>query len=251
MRFTFAALLALASAVIAETTPGFDVISKPGKGDVVAAGSTYTIEWAPSPKHGGTVTISLLAGADDKNLHNIAVLSKGVDETAGEYDWEVGKAYPDLASWTIGKRIHDPVYGIKIAWEEDDEIFQYSFPFKISQSGAGGGNGGGSKPSATADPIPSESSSSAPQPTSPGDGSSTGGPSPSATGGPSASDASSTGSAEPTGFSSSFTPSGTASVPPSGASSAPSGSATSGASGSFAISGAAVLGGLAVAVFAL
>ena len=67
MRYSFAAILALASAVLAQT-PGFDVITKPIKGEKVSAASTYTVVWEPKPEHGGTVTLSLIGGGDPTTL---------------------------------------------------------------------------------------------------------------------------------------------------------------------------------------
>ncbi len=76
MRFTIstAALVPFASSVLAQTTPRFDVISKPTKDENVPAGSTYDIVWAPSAGYTGTVTISLLGGADAGSLQPVETI---------------------------------------------------------------------------------------------------------------------------------------------------------------------------------
>lgn len=63
-----ACLLALAAttSVVAQTA-GFNVITKPTEGEVVAAGKTYQIEWIPSlPSK--TVSLVVLQGASNITL---------------------------------------------------------------------------------------------------------------------------------------------------------------------------------------
>lgn len=75
MRFTVStAFLALASSVLAQT-PGFDPITKPTKGEVIPAGSTFEIEWEASTNWTGPVTIGLLGGPDAGGLQPISVLA--------------------------------------------------------------------------------------------------------------------------------------------------------------------------------
>lgn len=89
MRFSVAAVLALASAVFAQdATDGFNVVTKPTEGESVPAGETYEIVWTPDTKYGDkpvSITlvggksqpeqqvIELLAGklGDKKNQHNV------------------------------------------------------------------------------------------------------------------------------------------------------------------------------------
>ncbi|KAK3341237.1 Ser-Thr-rich glycosyl-phosphatidyl-inositol-anchored membrane family-domain-containing protein [Lasiosphaeria hispida] len=121
MRFSIAAIFALASAVLAQDpTDGFDAISKPTKDEKVAAGSTYNIVWAPTPRFAGPITITLLGGATPALLNTIETIAQGVDNSKGSFDWKVGSTLGDKAT-----------YGIRISWQEDAAIFQYSFPFKI------------------------------------------------------------------------------------------------------------------------
>lgn len=69
MRFSLASVLALAGAALAvDPTTGFNVISKPTKGEEVPAGSAYEIVWAPTAQYPGAVTIGLLGGADPGHL---------------------------------------------------------------------------------------------------------------------------------------------------------------------------------------
>lgn len=71
MRFAISAtVFAFAASVLAQT-PGFDVISKPTKDEVVPAGATYAIEWAPNTNWTGTVTLSLLGGASQGLLQDL------------------------------------------------------------------------------------------------------------------------------------------------------------------------------------
>ncbi|KAK0731294.1 Ser-Thr-rich glycosyl-phosphatidyl-inositol-anchored membrane family-domain-containing protein [Lasiosphaeris hirsuta] len=119
MRFSIAAIFALASVVLGQTE-GFDAISKPTKDEKVPAGSTYNIVWAPTSKFTGPITITLLGGASPGLLDTIETIAKGVDNSKGSFDWKVGN--------TLGDKV---TYGIQISWEEDATIFQYSFPFKI------------------------------------------------------------------------------------------------------------------------
>lgn len=73
MRYSFisAAILAFASAVHAQTAPGFDVMSVPTKTlQTVTAGDSYTIKWDTNSTYAdGTVSIKLLEGADAGTLN--------------------------------------------------------------------------------------------------------------------------------------------------------------------------------------
>ncbi|KAK0657272.1 Ser-Thr-rich glycosyl-phosphatidyl-inositol-anchored membrane family-domain-containing protein [Cercophora newfieldiana] len=141
MRYSFAAILALATAVLAQT-PGFDVISKPGNFEKVPAASTYTIVWDPKPEHTGTVTLSLIGGKDQKSLQALGPIGKA-DNSDGKFEWKVAKNLGDQA-----------IYGIQITWDEDNNVFQYSFPFHIEGSGAGAS----SAPSVTGSITPGSNS---------------------------------------------------------------------------------------------
>lgn len=135
MRYSFAAVLALASSVLAQT-PGFNVISKPGNFEDVPAGSTYTVVWSPSPDYAGkSVTVSLIGGKDQKSLQPIDTLGKAtVDD--GKFEWKVDSK--------LGDKV---IYGVVITLDENKETFQYSFPFHIAGSGAGSSSS--AAPSAT------------------------------------------------------------------------------------------------------
>ncbi|CAK7232490.1 hypothetical protein SBRCBS47491_008288 [Sporothrix bragantina] len=131
MRFTAATLVAFASAVLAQTA-NFDVISQPTEGSVVPAGETYTIVWAPTADYNNdTITLTLLGGATSKTLQQVSVIKAGVASSAGKYEWAVASS--------LGA---DATYGIEITLDSDPSILEYSFPFTISGGKTGSSSGG-------------------------------------------------------------------------------------------------------------
>lgn len=76
MRFSVAAVLAIATAVFAQTD-GFDVISNPYAGEKVLAGLPCEIKWAPSsdPKFQGTVRIDVLGGTTPQTLDKVGTVA--------------------------------------------------------------------------------------------------------------------------------------------------------------------------------
>ncbi|KFY96534.1 hypothetical protein V500_02416 [Pseudogymnoascus sp. VKM F-4518 (FW-2643)] len=132
MQYTFvkACLLALAatSSVFAQTN-GFDVLIAPAKDEVVKAGSTFTIKWAPTAP-AGPISLVLMQGASNTTLQLAeGFLAKAIDSTEGQYDWAV----PADASFAA--------YGIKLQVDADNSVFQYSNAFTISGDAAGGAGG--------------------------------------------------------------------------------------------------------------
>ncbi|CAK7220010.1 hypothetical protein SCUCBS95973_004011 [Sporothrix curviconia] len=147
MRFTAATLVAFASAVLAQTA-NFDVISQPTEGSVVPAGETYTIVWAPTADYNNdTITLTLLGGATSKTLQQVSVIKAGVENSAGKYEWAV--------SSSLGA---DATYGIEITLDSDPSILEYSFPFTITASSSSSGSSSGSSSS---DSVSSSAASSA------------------------------------------------------------------------------------------
>jgi hypothetical protein len=69
MRYSLAsaAVLAFVSSVLAAATPGFDAISKPTQDQIINAGESLDIVWAPDNVT-GTVTITLLQGGTPSTL---------------------------------------------------------------------------------------------------------------------------------------------------------------------------------------
>lgn len=125
MRFSAAAVLAFASAVLAQTD-GFNVITKPTDSEKVPAGSTYEVVWQPGPeKYAGPITIDLVGGPSQQGLQKIENLATGYDGTTGKFSWPVDKS--------LGK---EKIYGIQIFWEQDARVFQWSFPFQIAGDGS-------------------------------------------------------------------------------------------------------------------
>ncbi|KAI3395841.1 hypothetical protein diail_854 [Diaporthe ilicicola] len=116
-----ATLLAWVSAALAQTA-GFDAISLPAKDESVPAGSTYTVKWDYSATYAGTVSIQLLQGADPTTLQLGPTIASGLDNSAGSYAWTVDSA--------LGA---DATYGLKIIYDSNPEVFQYSFPFQIAK----------------------------------------------------------------------------------------------------------------------
>lgn len=74
MRFTAAAFLALATAVLAQVD-GFDPITKPAEGSKIQAGTDFEIVWEPSDAYNGTVTITLIGGPSQPKQVEIDVLA--------------------------------------------------------------------------------------------------------------------------------------------------------------------------------
>ncbi|KAK0746367.1 Ser-Thr-rich glycosyl-phosphatidyl-inositol-anchored membrane family-domain-containing protein [Schizothecium vesticola] len=150
MRFSVATVLALATAVFAQTE-GFNVITKPTRDEKVPAGSTYEIVWQPGPdKYTGPITIGLVGGATQQTLVPIETLAKAYDGSSGKYSWTVDKS--------LGAKA---IYGIQIFWEEDTRVFQYSFPFQISGGASGSPSGSVSSTRLSNSTIVSSTSSTA------------------------------------------------------------------------------------------
>lgn len=157
MRFSITALFAFATAVMAQTE-GFNVITKPVKGEQVPAGSTYEIVWQPSAAHPGEITIGLLGGSSPQTLSVVDTIAKGVDGEDGSYSWSVPSSLGDLKT-----------YGIMITLESDASVFQYGFPFQIVPDESGSASS--AEPTATAtatatDSDDTETSTSSSKPSS-------------------------------------------------------------------------------------
>ncbi|KAL1884237.1 hypothetical protein VTK73DRAFT_3221 [Phialemonium thermophilum] len=149
MRFSItASLVAFASVVLAQT-PNFDPISKPADHEVIPAGTNYQIVWEPSTKYTGPVTITLLGGTAANTLTDVAVLAKGLPNSAGTFQWAVDAA--------LGKQ---KTYGLRISLDSNPSIFQYSFPFSIKGSAAGPTSGSTSATSSATGSISLSASTS-------------------------------------------------------------------------------------------
>lgn len=129
MRFSIAAVLAFAASALAvDPTDGFNVITKPTKGEEVPAGSTYEIVWSPDASHPGAITIGLLGGAKPNLLDVVGTIAKGVDASKGSY------------SWTVPSDATLATYGIMITLESNKDVIQYGFPFKITGGSSSSGS---------------------------------------------------------------------------------------------------------------
>ncbi|PMD25024.1 hypothetical protein NA56DRAFT_467149 [Hyaloscypha hepaticicola] len=119
--FISAAILAFASAVIADPTAGFDPITAPFQDQNIPAGAPFDIVWDPSKDYTGTVTIQLLQGATPSTLSMGAVIKAGVQNSLGTYTWDVPTSLQSFAT-----------YGFTIIKDTNTTCFQYSFPFHIT-----------------------------------------------------------------------------------------------------------------------
>ncbi|KAI1158177.1 Ser-Thr-rich glycosyl-phosphatidyl-inositol-anchored membrane family-domain-containing protein [Nemania serpens] len=117
----FASVLAFAASAFAQdSTPGYAVVSAPGKGDIVPSGKTYAIKWSAG-KFKGPATISLLGGSSPTTLAILDSIAASVDVKDETFSWPVACSLGELKT-----------YGIKIADEASNgATFQYSFPFEI------------------------------------------------------------------------------------------------------------------------
>uniref|UniRef100_A0A060TGP9 ARAD1D25036p n=1 Tax=Blastobotrys adeninivorans TaxID=409370 RepID=A0A060TGP9_BLAAD len=112
------ALSVLASVAAAAS----NAIHKPSYGQVVNAGSTFTIEWDATG--GDKVNLVLRDGKSDA-LKTVGDIAKGVDNT-GSYDWEVDS---DLDTNTD--------YSIMIENQSNSSDINYSPYFTVLATGAG------------------------------------------------------------------------------------------------------------------
>ncbi|ROV92252.1 hypothetical protein VPNG_09681 [Cytospora leucostoma] len=124
MRVTISAatLLAWVSTVVAQTS-GFDAVLTPTKDEVLTAGSTYTITWDYSATYSSSISIQLLEGETSTTLQLGDVIGSFVDNSQGSYSWTIDSS--------LGS---DATYGLKIIYNADPSIFQYSNPFQITQA---------------------------------------------------------------------------------------------------------------------
>lgn len=222
MRFTSAAILAFASLVFAQTD-GFDVITQPAEHSTLQAGEDFEIVWEPTDDYKGTVTITLIGGPAQKSQDDIEVIAKSIDNSLGSYEWSVGS---DLGAFAI--------YGLRITLDSDKNIFQYSFPFQItpaSGSSNSSSSGTGSPSSTSGSDTASASATASHKPITTA-ATYTVGSNSTATGGPSQTDVTIT-----------TTPTATTTGSPTTIPSNP--------AGTVAASSFALVGGLAMAIFAL
>lgn len=149
--FSITALLALAASVVAQTgdkeTTNYNSIFEPKNGAEVAVGKTLSIQWAVGTvKPTGKVKILLKGGPTDKKLEAVETIATGVDNSALKYDWVV-------SSKAAGKAL----YGIQMVAEDDESVWQWSQPFKITGGSSSSGSG-----SSTASPSSSTVTSGGP-----------------------------------------------------------------------------------------
>lgn len=127
MQFSFAAVLALATAVFAqERAPlpnsAFDPVTSPTEHQKVQAGSTLNIKWTVAPQFASTKVNLILIGGPEQNLQTpLLRIVDGLDNSLGEYAWSV-PADQGGFDW----------YGITIEDVADTfNNYQFSPPFDI------------------------------------------------------------------------------------------------------------------------
>ncbi|KAI9664154.1 MAG: hypothetical protein M1829_006021 [Trizodia sp. TS-e1964] len=142
MRFTIYALLSAAAAGLSAAytqpvgDPSGNAITKPGLGEIVPAGTPYTITWTPTTPTTGTVTLLLLRGPSA----NIVPLYPIVENTlnTGTFIWTPSTALePDTTR-----------YGIQLIVDATGQN-QYTSQFGISNPSYSGGATNSSSSSGT------------------------------------------------------------------------------------------------------
>lgn len=136
MQFSFAAVLALATAAFAQRAalpnPDFNPVTSPTEHQKVQAGTTLTIKWTVPEKFANTKVNLILIGGPEQNLQTpLLNIVDGLDNSLGEYAWSVPA---DQGGF--------PWYGITIEDVADPvNNYQFSPPFDIEKSGAASGTG--------------------------------------------------------------------------------------------------------------
>lgn len=132
MRYSFvsAAILAISSSVFAaDATLYFDTITVPANLQVVPVGSTLDITWDPTTAESintDTVTINLLQGATQSTLqYASSPVASSIKNSLGTYAWTVPSAVFGYAT-----------YGFQIVDASNSSLFQYSYPFSITDDDA-------------------------------------------------------------------------------------------------------------------
>lgn len=135
MQFSFAAVLALATAAFAQRAalpnPDFNPVTSPTEHQKVQAGTTLTIKWTVPEKFASTKVNLILIGGPEQNLQTpLLNIVNGIDNSLGEYAWSVPA---DQGGF--------PWYGITIEDVADPvNNYQFSPPFDIEKSAAASGS---------------------------------------------------------------------------------------------------------------
>lgn len=132
MRYSFisAAILAISSSVAAtDATAFFDSVSIPTNLQAVPVGSVLDITWDPTTTESvntESVTINLLQGATQQTLQFAASpVASAVKNSLGTYAWTVPSSVFGYA-----------LYGFQIVDASNASLFQYSYPFTITDADA-------------------------------------------------------------------------------------------------------------------
>ncbi|KAH6691649.1 Ser-Thr-rich glycosyl-phosphatidyl-inositol-anchored membrane family-domain-containing protein [Plectosphaerella plurivora] len=135
MQFSFAAVLALATAAFAQRAalpnPDFNPVTSPTEHQKVQAGTTLTIKWTVPAAFASAKVNLILIGGPEQNLQTpLLNIVDGLDNSLGEYAWSVPA---DQGGF--------PWYGITIEDVADPvNNYQFSPPFDIEKSAAASGS---------------------------------------------------------------------------------------------------------------
>lgn len=122
-------------------TKDFEIITTPAKGDIVEAGSTYTIKWNHDPDYSGHVNILLEKGESPDSLETMGGIGGNhylrplyFDSLEHISDCTSGNVATDQMKyvWDLSHDI-EPAdnYYIKIVYLKDKSVYNYSPQFKI------------------------------------------------------------------------------------------------------------------------
>ncbi|KAI0421459.1 hypothetical protein F5X98DRAFT_329850 [Xylaria grammica] len=118
------ALLSLSGVVCSQDAVFVEFLA-PQKNEVVAAGTTYVIKWAPKSST-GSGTMSLLAGQTPDSLNKIGEIAYFIDVTSGNFSWPVPFSAPAHPS---------SLYALNFSLDGSESTFDTSPSFKIAFQG--------------------------------------------------------------------------------------------------------------------
>ncbi|KAJ5266724.1 hypothetical protein N7478_009532 [Penicillium angulare] len=159
---SYASLLAIfCGAVLCEGIV-FDPILKPEQGEVIQAGSAYTIKWTSTANKPVKLTLHNQKPAGTSNDNEGTVIKDSIASKEAQYDWNVDGNITGS---------NNQMWYIKLALANDAETFSYSPGFKIHSNGSSSSNSSssttsGSSMTATGSPTGSGSASASVSPAS-------------------------------------------------------------------------------------
>ncbi|KAJ5094523.1 hypothetical protein N7456_010384 [Penicillium angulare] len=152
---SYASLLALFCGSAFSVGIVFDPILKPDQGEVIQAGSAYTIKWTSTTTKAVKLTLHDQKPEGTSDDNEGTVIKDSIASKEAQYDWNVDSS--------IGSSNNQTWY-IKLALASDAETFSYSPGFKIDSNSSSSSNSStatmtGSSMTATGSPTGSGSMS--------------------------------------------------------------------------------------------